>query len=108
MYLRPALDRDMVVIGTLFAHTLGSPTERGLTPADTAGMYGLLSSLSVPAFIMDLHELAANGVLHDWFHMTHELRYNFHPANMMAAPLDAFDAILYIDTITPTPPAPKQ
>jgi hypothetical protein len=36
-------------------------------PPDAAGMDGLLSSLSIPVFIMDLRELPSGGILHQWF-----------------------------------------
>jgi erythromycin esterase len=43
MYLRSALDRDMVVIGTYFGHGTGFPADRAPLPPDTAGMDSLLS-----------------------------------------------------------------
>jgi erythromycin esterase-like protein len=53
MYLRSALDRDMVVIGTYFGGGSGFPAERVPLPPDTTGMDSLLCSLSIPRFIMD-------------------------------------------------------
>jgi erythromycin esterase-like protein len=107
MYLRSALDRDMVVIGIYFGHGAGFPAERAPLPPDTAGMDSLLSSLSVPLFIMDLRELPATGILHEWFQVAHETR-NGNYAIFMVAPIEAYDAILFIDTITPTPVPEKQ
>jgi hypothetical protein len=70
-------------------------------------MDSLLSSLSVPRFIMDLRELPAAGILHDWFQTAHETR-NGNYAIFMVAPIEAYDAILFIETITPTPAPQKQ
>ena len=107
MYLRSALDRDMVVIGTYFGHGTGFPIERAPLPPDTAGMDSLLGSLSVPRFIMDLRELPAAGILHEWFQVAHETR-NGNFSIFMVAPIEAYDAIIFIETITPTPASQKQ
>src|ERR1700693_305591 len=104
MYLRSALERDMVVIGTYYGRGAGFPAERVLLPPDTAGMDSLVSSLSIPRFIMDLRELPSAGILHDWFQAAHETRAG--GITTMVAPLEAYDAILFIDTITPAPSKP--
>jgi erythromycin esterase len=105
-YLRSALDRDMVVIGTYFGHGTGFLAGHMPMPPDTAGMDGLLSSLSIPVFIMDLRELPSSGILHQWFEAAHEPR-NDSGVNLVV-PAEAYDAILFIETITPTPAPPKQ
>jgi erythromycin esterase len=105
MYLRSALQRDMVVIGTYYGRVAGFPVGRVLLPPDTAGMDSLLSSLSIPRFLIDLRELPGAGILHDWFQAAHETRAG--GITTMVAPLEAYDAILFIDTITPTPAPPK-
>ena len=102
MYLRSALDRDMVVIGTYYGRGADQAGTRP-RPLDTAGMDGLLSSLSIPRFIMDLRELPSAGSLHEWFQTAHETRWV-----SIVAPLEAYDAILFIDTITPTPAPQRQ
>jgi erythromycin esterase len=43
MYLRSALERDLVVIGTYFGHGAGFPAKRMPLPQDAVGMDGLLS-----------------------------------------------------------------
>lgn len=106
MYLRSALDRDMVVIGTYFGLGEGFPARREPLPPDTAGMDNLLRSLSIPLFVIDLRELPSAGTLHEWFKAAHETRNGAYGVAMVA-PLEAYDAILFIDTITPTPAPSK-
>jgi erythromycin esterase-like protein len=110
MYLRSALDRDMVVIGTYFGSgAAGFPAERAPLPPDTAGMDSLLSSLSIPLFVLDLRELPRAGVLHEWFQAGHETRsLSFGRMSAIVAPLSSYDAILFIDTITPSPAPQRQ
>lgn len=105
-YLRSALGPDMVVIGTYFGHGEGFPAKSMPLPSDAAGMDGLLSSLSIPTFMMDLRELPGSGILRQWFQKAHETRNGFFGVNMVA-PAEAYDAILFIETITPTPAAQK-
>lgn len=109
MFLRPVLDGNLVVIGTYFGHGLGFPTSVAPLPPDTTGMDVLLTSVSMPQFIMDLRELPSSGPLHKWFNTMHETR-GLASGNetRMVAPLEAYDAILFIDTITPTPAPEKR
>lgn len=109
MYLRSALDRDMVVLGTYFGSGAGFSAERAPLPPDTSGMDSLLGSLSIPRFVIDLRELPSAGILYEWFHADHETRsLSFGRVPAMVGPLRAYDAILYIDTITPSPVTQKQ
>jgi erythromycin esterase len=105
MYLRSALGGDMVVIGTHFGRGAGFPAESAPEPPDTAGMDSLLNSLSLPCFMMDLRELPSAGILHEWFQADHETRAGRGVTTRVAA-LGAYDAILFIGTITPTPAPP--
>jgi hypothetical protein len=66
-------------------------------------MDGLLSSLSIPRFVMDLRQLPSAGGLHEWFQAAHETRWV-----TIVRPLEAYDAILFLDNITPTPAPQKQ
>ena len=104
-YLRSALDQDLVVIGTYFGHGLGFPAKDMPLPPDAVGVDGLLSSLSIPVFIMDLRELPSSGILRQWFEAAHGTRI-LTGVNMVS-PLEAYDAILFIETITPTPAVPE-
>lgn len=108
MYLRSELGGDMVVIGTYFGRGTGFPAESAPLPPDTAGMDSLLRSLSIPLFMMDLRKLPSSGILHEWFQTPHETRsLDSGHDTAMVAPLGAYDAILFIETITPTP-APQK
>jgi hypothetical protein len=51
---------------------------------------------------MDLHELPGGGTLYQWFHMPHEMRGNA-TTTTIQVPVEDYDAILFIETITPTP-----
>jgi erythromycin esterase len=104
MYLRSALARDMVVIGTYFGSGAGFPAQRAPLPPDISGMNNLLSSLSIPRFVIDLRELPGSGILHEWFQAGHQTRsLSFGRIYATVAPLRAYDAILFIRTITPSP-----
>jgi erythromycin esterase len=102
-YLRSAVGPDLVVIGTYFGHGVGFPPADVPPPPDARGMEDLLSSLSIPQFIMDLRELPSSGPLHAWFQLPHATGQD--PYTIV--PLRAYDAILFIDTITPSP-APQK
>ncbi len=104
MYLRSALALDLVVIGTYFGHGSGFPPADVPPPPDAHGVEDLLSSLSIPRFIMDLRELPGSGHLHAWFQLAHATGQD--PDTIV--PLKAYDAILFIDTITPSPAPQKQ
>jgi erythromycin esterase-like protein len=108
-YLRSALGRDLVVIGTYFGQGAGFPSADAPAPPDAHRMEDLLVSISIPRYIMNLHELPSSGPLHDWFQMAHATRDSVSGQDVyMVAPLRAYDAILYIDTITPSPAPQKQ
>lgn len=103
MYLRSALDLDLVVIGTYYGHGAGFPPTDVPPPTDVHGMEDLLASFSIPRFIMDLRELPSSGPLHEWFQLAHATGQDAYTI----VPLRAYDAILFIDTITPSP-APQK
>ncbi len=71
-------------------------------------MEDLFASLSIPRFVMNLHELPASGPLHDWFQMPHATRASIgREAVYTVAPLQAYDALVFLNTVTPSPPAQK-
>lgn len=73
-YLRSALGSDLIVIGTYFGHG------EGFTPADAPPPPGahdtedLPALLSVPLFIMNLHQLPASGPVQECFQRVHATR----------------------------------
>jgi hypothetical protein len=89
----------LVVIGTYFGHGVGFPPADVPPPRAAHDMENLLGSLSIPLFIMDLRELPSSGPLHEWFQLAHATGQD--PYTIV--PLRAYDAILFIDTITPSP-----
>jgi len=99
-YLKSTMPDDLFVIGTRYRR--GSSMWKGETPpplnADISG--NLLSSLAIPQFLMNLHELPREGALRDWFETPHET-WGDGETPQMLAPLGAYDAIFFIDTITP-------
>jgi hypothetical protein len=104
MYLRSALDRDLVVMGTYYGHDAGFPPVDVRPLPDAHGMEDLLASLSIPTFIMDLRELPSSGPLHEWFQLAHATcSSNSGQGPYTIVPLRAYDAILFINTITPSP-----
>ena len=103
MYLRSALGRDMVVIGTYFGIGTGFPEETAPLPPNLSGIDGLLSSLPMPRFVIDLRELPGTGALHEWFQAGHETRsLSFGRVPAAVSPLKSYDAILFINRITPS------
>src|ERR1017187_290022 len=101
-----AMGSGMVVIGTHFGRAVGFPAGSAPLPPSSGEMDGLLRSLATSRFLIDLRELPGEGGLHDWFQALHETRED--DGTAMVAPLEAYNAILFLDTITPTPPATKQ
>jgi hypothetical protein len=58
---------------------------------------------------MDLRELPGGSILHQWFQTAHETRIGGGLDSVyMVAPAEVYDAILFIETITPTPAPQKQ
>ncbi len=107
-YLRSALGTDFFAIGTYFGHAEGFAAKDSPDPA-AHSVEDMLASLSMPRFIMNLHELPASGPLHDWFQEAHATRASIlRDATDTVSPSVAYDAIFYIDIITPTPPPPSR
>jgi erythromycin esterase len=106
-YLRSALGADLMLIGTYFGHAEGFG--KADTPPYVAhDVEDLLGSISIPMFIMNLHDLPTSGPLHDWFATAHGTRSSINREHHdTVAPLTAYDSIFYVDTITPSPPPKK-
>jgi erythromycin esterase len=107
-FLRSALGSDVFLIGSYFGHAegFGKPDAPPYVAHDVED---LLGSLPIPMFIMSLHDLPANGSLHDWFGTAHGTRSSILREHYdTVTPLTAYDAIFYVDTITPSPPPKKE
>jgi hypothetical protein len=73
---------------------------------NAGGIEAMFTSLSIPIFIMDLRELPSAGALHNYFHALHETRNGWFGIYNVA-PAESYDAILFIEAITPTVPTSK-
>ncbi len=101
-YLRSALGSDFAVIGTYFGHGEGFASPDLPAPA-VHSMEDLFASISVPQFLIDLHELPMSGPLHEWFQTAHATRASIlREATDSVVPLASYDAILFIGTVTPS------
>ena len=101
-YLRSALGPELVVIGTYLGHGEGFGAPDNPAPA-VHSMENLLGSISVPQFLMNLHELPTSGPLRKWFETAHATRSTIvRDATDSVIPLASYDEILYIDTVTPS------
>jgi erythromycin esterase len=98
-YLRSALGMDLVVIGTYYGSGVGLP-HLNAPRAETHEVEDMLASLAIPQFIIDLRELPKTGPLAAWFRTAHATG----EGSYTVVPLDVYDAILYIDKVTPSPP----
>ncbi len=102
-FLRRDLGPDLVTIGTYFGEGDGVfwylAEDARTPPIREGGMDALLRSAGVPAYAIDLRRLPDTGVLHTWMHTEHESRTaRFH---LRYAPATAFDALLWLDRLTP-------
>ena len=98
-FARATLGKELVTIGTYFGAFAGEmPGPIGKRP-DGAGAEALFGSLDRPAYVADLRAIPATGELHDFLSRKHETRLDLGMHRL--APMAAYDAILYIDRITP-------
>lgn len=104
-YLRSMLEHDLVTIGIHFGNGMMFPNDaRRLDPVGT--LDALLSSRGVPTYIFDLRALPVGGPLAGWFEReqsTQDLDYDDKRSvsRVILQPSRAYDAIVYIDRITP-------
>ena len=96
-YLHSALGRDLIIIGTSAA--ANGP---GLPPAipDSDGVDASLAKVGLPLFLIDLRASSANGAVNEWLLARRSLRANF-TTILTVSPRTAFDALMFIDTLTP-------
>jgi erythromycin esterase-like protein len=101
-YLRSALGPELVVIGTYFGHGEGFASPDVPAPA-VHTMEDLFDSISVPQFLINLHELPTTGPLHEWFRTAHATRASIlREATDSVIPLASYDTILFVRTVTPS------
>jgi erythromycin esterase-like protein len=103
-YLRSALGPDLVVIGTYYGRDVGISHSDVPSASDTHEVEDVLASLSIPQYMMDLRELPSSGPLSEWFQMAHETRQNLYTIE----PRKVYDAILFVNIITPSRSTQRQ
>ncbi|HEY6403109.1 MAG TPA: erythromycin esterase family protein, partial [Blastocatellia bacterium] len=96
-HLRSALGADLVIIGVSSAENgTGLPTG-SLEPG---GLDAALSRLGPPLFILDLRAALSDRALAAWLAEPRQLRANF-TTSLTVSPSVAFDALLFVNTLTP-------
>ncbi len=104
-HLRLALGDDLVIIGTSSARNGAglpvAPSESG----ESNSLDVALARVGPPRFLIDLRAARANRAVTSWLAQRRALRANF-TTYLTLSPGAAFDAILFIDTLTPARIAP--
>lgn len=102
-YLRSALGSDLVIIGTSSARNTIVPAPATLqrTSLDAA-----LERVGLPLFLLDLRRARAHAGAASWLAAKQSMQANF-VSQLTLSPLAAFDAVLFIDTLSRarTPPS---
>jgi erythromycin esterase len=103
VYLRSALFDDVVIVGTSSA-----ANPRGLPPfvPDPSSIDAALARVGLPQFLLDLRGPHADRAATIWLAKRRTLRANFTTV-LTLAPGKAFDALVYIDTLTPAHVGPE-
>ena len=102
VHLKRRLARELFTIATSSANNAADISKATL---DSTGIDAALARVGVPLFLLDLRGAAQNPGAAAWLAQTHTLRVNFDVhADVTAA--TAFDALLYIDTLTKTKAQP--
>jgi erythromycin esterase len=97
MYLRSTLGNDLVIIGTSSA-----ANARGLPRAseDASSLDAALARVGTPHFLLDLRASRDDQAVSSWLGKPHALRANFNTL-LSLSPGTAFDALVFVDTLTP-------
>ena len=104
LYLRSALARDIVSIGTSSdANASGLPA----AIPDASSIDAALARVGVPRFVMDLRASHDERAPIAWLSERRALRAIF-TLHMTLAPGIAFDSLLFLDTLTPAHTAPAR
>lgn len=105
VYAHSKFGADFVVVGTYFGAGEGYAERFRPAPPNPDGIDGLLASVDLPTFVMDLRRIPPSGPLFEWFARGHATRTgNFGEWIELIQPARAFDAILYLDRVTPVAP----
>lgn len=90
-YLRLALGHDLMIIGTSFAPAAAAPLD---------GLDLALSEVGVPRFFLDLRTTPRDPLVTAWLTARRPMQAN-QVTFMTLSPSTAFDALLFIDGVTP-------
>ena len=101
-HLRSALGDDMVIIGISSARN-GDGLPTATLEADS--LDAALARVGAPLFLLDLRAARSDRAVAAWLAERRPLRTNF-SAFLTMAPGAAFDAIVFIETLTPARAAP--
>jgi hypothetical protein len=100
-YLRAMLGRELVVVATHFGRAEGFPAAAPPLPPDPAGIEGVLAAPGLPAYLVDLRRLPADGPLRPWLSRAHRIRGgDGGEAREWVRPTLAADALLYVDRVS--------
>jgi erythromycin esterase len=103
-HLRSALGADLVIIGTSSAQNgAGLPA----APLEPDSLDAALARVGLSRFILDLRASRADRAVAAWLAERRALRANF-TTSLTLSPSTAFDALLFIETLTPAGAAPPQ
>ncbi|MFC4312462.1 serine hydrolase [Steroidobacter flavus] len=116
-FIHPLLGNDMVVIASLYHRgetrdwlgMFGFDNQlRKVPPSKPESLNGVMSRVGKPSFLLDLRALPKAGPVRDWFEQPRPVRnINVREEYNQIKPAAAFDALLYIDAISPLHPAGK-
>ena len=103
MFARAMFGADLVTIGTYYGRYDGPDSVAAQRP-DSTGTDALFASLALPTFLADLRAIPANTRLHQWLMHSYPTRWG-EQGRPLVSPLRAYDAVVYIDHISPARPA---
>jgi erythromycin esterase-like protein len=102
LHLRAALGHDIIIIGTSAASNGGGLPA---VPPDSGSVDAALARVGLRRFLVDLRAASTDREVSAWLAERRPLRANF-TTTLMVAPQSAFDALLFVDTLTPSRTAP--
>lgn len=103
-HLRQALGAGLVIIGTSSAQN-GAGFPAALP--ESGSLDAALARVGAPRFLLDLRAARADRAVAAWLAERRALRANF-ATHLTLSPSAAFDALLFIDTLTPAHTAPPR
>jgi erythromycin esterase len=101
-YLRAALGRDLVIVGTSGGPAAGTTAPSDVAPGAAPGsVEALLARVGVPRFVLDLRAARADAAANAWITSRQALQTNG-DTFVTLAPGAAFDALLFVGALSPS------